>query len=163
MLIIKLLKIKKYNSNLRQESVRKKTAARICAVQVLYSSIIGNLSIQEAISNFQSNFEEYILNELDLKKIDLDLFNEILFNVDKNKKIIDKFISENLSKNWEFDRLSLTELSIFRLSVYELCISLKFDKKTIINEYVSMFGVFSSNVNFANGFLDNISKKEILN
>ena len=125
--------------------------------------MIGNISIQEAINNFQSFYQEYILNELDIKKIDLDLFNEILFNVEKNKKLIDKFISENLAQNWAFDRLSLTELSIFRLSVYELCISLKFDKKTIINEYVSMFGVFSSNVSFANGFLDNISKKEILN
>ena len=158
-----MLKIKKYNLNVRQLSVRKKTAARICAVQVLYSSMIGNISIQEAINNFQSFYQEYILNELNIKKIDLDLFNEILFNVEKNKKLIDKFISENLAQNWAFDRLSLTELSIFRLSVYELCISLKFDKKTIINEYVSMFGVFSSNVSFANGFLDNISKKEILN
>ncbi len=158
-----MLKIKKNNLNVRQLSVRKKTAARICAVQVLYSSMIGNISIQEAINNFQSFYQEYILNELNIKKIDLDLFNEILFNVEKNKKLIDKFISENLAQNWAFDRLSLTELSIFRLSVYELCISLKFDKKTIINEYVSMFGVFSSNVSFANGFLDNISKKEILN
>ena len=158
-----MLKIKKYNLNVRQLSVRKKTAARICAVQVLYSSMIGNISIQEAINNFQSFYQEYILNELEIKKIDLDLFNEILFNVEKNKKLIDKFISENLAQNWAFDRLSLTELSIFRLSVYELCISLKFDKKTIINEYVSMIGAFSSNVSFANGFLDNISKKELLN
>ena len=158
-----MLKIKKNNLNVRQLSVRKKTAARICAVQVLYSSMIGNISIQEAINNFQSFYQEYILNELNIKKIDLDLFNEILFNVEKNKKLIDKFISENLAQNWAFDRLSLTELSIFRLSVYELCISLKFDKKTIINEYVSMIGAFSSNVSFANGFLDNISKKELLN
>ena len=158
-----MLKNKKYNVNVRQESVRKKTAARICAVQVLYSSIIGKISIQEAISNFQCFYQEFILNQLDIKKIDLDLFNEILINVEKNIKLIDKIISENLSENWDIDRLSLTELSIFRLSVYELCISLKFDKKTIINEYVSMFGAFSSNVSFANGFLDNISKKKILN
>ena len=125
--------------------------------------MIGKISIQDAIINFQSFYQEFILNELNIKKIDLDLFNEILINVEKNKTLIDKFISENLSKNWEIERLSLTELSIFRLSVYELCISLKFEKKTIINEYVSMFGVFSSNVSFANGFLDNISKKEILN
>ncbi len=158
-----MLKNKKYNLNVRQESVRKKTAARICAIQVLYSSIIGKISIQEAISNFQCFYLEFILNELNIKNIDLDLFHEILTNVEKNKKLIDKTISENLTKNWGIDRLSLTELSIFRLSVYELCISLKFEKKTIINEYVSMIGAFSSNVSFANGFLDNISKKELLN
>ena len=155
-----MLKIKKNNLNVRQLSVRKKTAARICAVQVLYSSMIGNISIQEAINNFQSFYQEYILNELNIKKIDLDLFNEILFNVEKNKKLIDKFISENLAQNWAFDRLSLTELSIFRLSVYELCISLKFDKKTIINEYVSLFNNFCGEPDFANGFLNNVLKSE---
>jgi len=36
----------------------------------------------------------------------------------------------------------------------------KFDKKTIINEYVSLFNNFCGEPDFANGFLNNVLKSE---
>ena len=146
-------------TNIRPKSVRKKTAARIAAVQVLYLSMINKLDIKRAIHDYITNYQKFILTELNIKNIDLDLFEEIVFYVDKNFKKIDLFVSDNLSDKWKVERLSLIELNIIRLSVYELCVSSRFESKTIINEYISIFESFSGNVDFANGILDNMSKQ----
>jgi len=146
-------------TNIRAKSVRKKTAARIAAVQVLYSYKMSEINLENAIDDYMANYQKCILKELDIKYLDLDLFNEIILYVRDNIKIIDSFISNNLSKKWKLERLSLTELNIIRLSVYELCVSSRFNSKTIINEYISIFETFSGNVDFANGILDGISKK----
>ena len=82
-------------------------------------------------------------------------------NVEKHKKTIDNIISDNLSNKWKFERLNFIELCVLRLSVYEMCISKQFKVKTIINEYISIFDVFSGDVSFANAILDRISKLKI--
>ena len=155
-----LSKLKQKN-NIRVKSVRKKTAARIAAVQVLYISKINEIDILSAKHDYLNNYQKFILTELAIKNIDIDLLNEIILYVENNIKKIDSFISENLSNKWKIERLSLTELNIIRLSVYELCVSSRFDSKTIINEYISIFESFSGDVDFANGILDNIAKQRL--
>jgi transcription termination factor NusB len=61
-------------SNIRQSSVRKKTASRICAVQVLYESSFCLNNIDYIIKYFFENYLNPILLDLNIKKIDEDLF-----------------------------------------------------------------------------------------
>ena len=153
------LKIENKN-NIRQSSVRKKTASRICAVQVLYESSFSLKNIKSVINSFFENYLGNILIEMNIKKIDEDLFNIIVNGVNNNISKIDKIIINNLSENWSIDRLSKTELSVFRLAIFELLFHKNFTKKTIINEYISIFEVFGGNANFANGILENIFQNE---
>jgi N utilization substance protein B len=71
---------------------------------------------------------------------------------------LDQIISDNLSKDWSINRLSKTEISVLRLATFELCFQKKFNKVTIINEYISIIEAFGGNADFANGILENISK-----
>lgn len=144
-------------NNLRQKSVRKKTASRIAAIQVLYIYNFNNESLGNSINIFEKNYKEFLLKELDIKVLDFTLFNDLLNDYEKYKSKIDKIIKNHLSKNWKIERLGINELDILRLSVFELCFLKKFDNKTIINEYVSIFQNFCGNPNFANGFLNKIS------
>ena len=153
--------IKKFDKNIRPNSIRKKTGARISAVQILYLSDICAVDIKTALNVFSENYESVILSELNLKKLEIDLLHRITNGVIKYRKPIDFQISKNLSDNWKINRLSINELNILRLSLFEMFVDKIFDKKTIINEYVSIFDVFSGNIDFANGFLDMISKKKI--
>ena len=148
-------------ANVRQKSVRKKTASRICAVQVLYSYLFGSNSLEDSIKDFLCFYQNYVLSELEIKNIELELFYEILTKVLEHKKTIDNIISDNLSNKWKIQRLSFIELCVLRLSVYEMCISKQFNEKTIINEYVSIFEVFCGDVSFANAILDRLSKVKI--
>ena len=153
------LKIENKN-NIRQSSVRKKTASRICAVQVLYESSFSLKNIKSVINSFFENYLGNILIEMNIKKIDEDFFNTIVDGVNNNILKIDKIIMENLSEQWSIDRLSKTEISVFRLAVFELLFYKNFTKKTIINEYISIFEAFGGNPNFANGILENIFQNE---
>ena len=147
-------------SNIRQLSVRKKTASRICAVQVLYESSFCLNNVDYIIKYFFENYLNTILLDLNIKKIDEDLFYSIIKGVNENNLNIDKIITENLSEKWSFERLSKTEIAVFRLAVCELRYLQIFSKQTIINEYISIFEAFGGNTEFANGILENIFKNK---
>ena len=149
----------KLKENIRHISIRKKTASRICSIQVLYSTSFLNCEIDLAINSYVDNYLPSILRQLDLKKMDFDLFDNIVKGVCKNVKKIDEIISNNLLVSWSVDRLSETEKSILRSAVYELLFERKFKKITIINEYISIIGAFGGSPDFANGILENISKE----
>jgi len=145
-------------SNIRHTSVRKKTGSRICATQVLYGSFFLNSDINKIINTFLDNYSSFILKKLDIKEIDLNLFKSITHGVLNNIENIDKLISDNLSSDWSFERLSVTEKTILRLATYELCFDKNFKKITIVNEYISIMTVFGGDPNFANAILEKISE-----
>ena len=145
-------------SNIRHTSVRKKTGSRICATQVLYGSFFLNSDINKIINTFLDNYSSFILKKLDIKEIDLNLFKSITHGVLNNIDNIDKLISDNLSSDWSFERLSVTEKTILRLATYELCFDRNFKKITIVNEYISIMTVFGGDPNFANAILEKISE-----
>lgn len=143
-------------NNFRHISVRKKTASRIAAIQILYIYNFNKESIENSANIFLNNYKLFLLKELEIKELDLYLFNDLLKNYEKYKLQIDKIIANHLSKNWKISRLGINELNILQLSVFELCFLKKFDDKTIINEYVSIFSNFCGNPDFASGFLNKI-------
>ncbi len=143
-------------NNLRHKSVRKKTASRIAAIQVLYICNFNKETLKNSISIFEKNYKMYLLEELEIHEFDITLFYDLLNNYEVYKFQIDEIINNHLSKDWKIQRLGINELDILRLSVFELCFLKKFDNKTIINEYVSIFNNFCGNPDFASGFLNKI-------
>ena len=146
--------------NIRHKSIRKKTASRIAAIQILYLHQFNDQPLFESISIYELNYKKFLLDKLDIKELDTNLLSVLLDNFDKNTDAYDTIIEKNLSKDWKITRLGKNELNILRLSIFELKFFKKFDKKTIINEYVSLFNNFCGEPDFANGFLNNVLKSE---
>ena len=146
--------------NIRHKSIRKKTASRIAAIQILYLHQFNDQPLFESISIYDLNYKKFLLEKLDIKELDTNLLSDLLENFDKNTDAYDTIIEKNLSKDWKIARLGKNELNILRLSIFELKFFKKFDKKTIINEYVSLFNNFCGEPDFANGFLNNVLKSE---
>jgi len=146
--------------NIRHKSIRKKTASRIAAIQILYLHQFNDQPLFESISIYELHYKKFLLEKLDIKELDTNLLSDLLDNFDKNTDAYDTIIEKNLSKDWKIARLGKNELNILRLSVFELKFFKKFDKKTIINEYVSLFNNFCGEPDFANGFLNNVLKSE---
>ncbi len=146
--------------NIRHKSIRKKTASRIAAIQILYLHQFNDQPLFESISTYEIHYKKFLLKKLDIKDLDNNLLSDLLENFDKNTDTYDKIIKKNLSKDWKIGRLGTNELNILRLSIFELKFFKKFDKKTIINEYVSLFNNFCGEPDFANGFLNNVLKSE---
>ena len=146
--------------NIRHKSIRKKTASRIAAIQILYLHQFNDQPLFESISIYELHYKKFLLEKLDIKELDNNLLSDLLDNFDKNTDAYDTIIEKNLSKDWKIARLGKNELNILRLSIFELKFFKKFDKKTIINEYVSLFNNFCGEPDFANGFLNNVLKSE---
>ena len=146
--------------NIRHKSIRKKTASRIAAIQILYLHQFNDQPLFESISIYELHYKKFLLEKLDIKELDTNLLSDLLENFDKNTDAYDTIIEKNLSKDWKIGRLGKNELNILRLSIFELKFFKKFDKKTIINEYVSLFNNFCGEPDFANGFLNNVLKSE---
>ena len=146
--------------NIRHKSIRKKTASRIAAIQILYLHEFNDQPLFESISTYELHYKKFLLKKLDINDLDTNLLSDLLENFDKNKDAYDTIIEKNLSKDWKIGRLGKNELNILRLSIFELKFFKKFDKKTIINEYVSLFNNFCGEPDFANGFLNNVLKSE---
>ena len=146
--------------NIRHKSIRKKTASRIAAIQILYLHQFNDQPLFESISTYELHYKKFLLEKLDIKDLDTNLLSDLLDNFDKNTDAYDTIIEKNLSKDWKIARLGKNELNILRLSIFELKFFKKFDKKTIINEYVSLFNNFCGEPDFANGFLNNVLKSE---
>ena len=146
--------------NIRHKSVRKKTASRIAAIQILYLHQFNDQPLFESISIYELHYKKFLLKKLDINELDTNLLSDLLDNFDKNTDAYDTIIEKNLSKDWKIARLGKNELNILRLSIFELKFFKKFDKKTIINEYVSLFNNFCGEPDFANGFLNNVLKSE---
>ena len=146
--------------NIRHKSIRKKTASRIAAIQILYLHQFNDQPLFESISIYELHYKKFLLEKLDIKELDTNLLSDLLDNFDKNTDAYDTIIEKNLSKDWKIGRLGKNELNILRLSIFELKFFKKFDKKTIINEYVSLFNNFCGEPDFANGFLNNVLKSE---
>ena len=146
--------------NIRHKSIRKNTASRIAAIQILYLHQFNDQPLFESISTYELHYKKFLLEKLDIKELDNNLLSDLLENFDKNTDAYDTIIEKNLSKDWKIGRLGKNELNILRLSIFELKFFKKFDKKTIINEYVSLFNNFCGEPDFANGFLNNVLKSE---
>ena len=146
--------------NIRHKSVRKKTASRIAAIQILYLHQFNDQSLFNSITTYDIHYKKFLLEKLEIKELDTKLLSDLLRNFDESKNDFDSIIKKHLSKDWKIGRLGTNELNILRLSVFELKFFKKFDKKTIINEYVSIFNNFCGEADFANGFLNNVVKSE---
>ena len=146
--------------NIRHKSIRKKTASRIAAIQILYLHQFNDQPLFESISIYELHYKKFLLEKLDIKELDTNLLSDLFDNFDKNTDAYDTIIKKNLSEDWKITRLWKNELNILRLSIFELKFFKKFDKKRIINEYVSLFNNFCGEPDFANGFLNNVLKSE---
>jgi N utilization substance protein B len=120
-------------------------------MELLFGMTLSKDTIEEAIENFIDNYEGNI------KEIDLTYVKQALIGIENNKEAIDKAIEENLH-NWKLDRISKVNLSILRLSTYELLYDKEIPTNVAINEALEITRRYSDekSVGFINGVLDKI-------
>ena len=120
-------------------------------MELLFGMTLSKDTIEETIENFIDNYEGNI------KEIDLTYVKQALIGIENNKEAIDKVIEENLH-NWKLERISKVNLSILRLSTYELLYDEEIPRNVAINEALEITRRYSDekSVGFINGILDKI-------
>jgi N utilization substance protein B len=129
-------------------------ASRELAMKLLYQ-----LEIQKEDREQQKNrfFEDNTLAEKDKVYI-----NDVVDGVFGRQETIDNMIELN-SKGWKMGRISKVDLSIMRLSIYEICFRNDIPLNVSINEAVELAKKYSSEEagSFVNGILSKIHKESI--
>ena len=105
-------------------------------------------------------FNSFMENE-DISKDDLDLayIKSGLLGIEENKEKLDSLIESQLVK-WKLNRISKVNLSILRISTYEILFAEDVPGKVSINEAIELCKKYSDNksVSFINGVLDKAFK-----
>ncbi|MDM0451954.1 transcription antitermination factor NusB [Clostridium perfringens] len=105
-------------------------------------------------------FNSFMENE-DISKDDLDLayIKSGLLGIEENKEKLDSLIESQLVK-WKLNRISKVNLSILRISTYEILFAEDVPGKVSINEAIELCKKYSDNksISFINGVLDKVYK-----
>ncbi|WP_319541908.1 transcription antitermination factor NusB [uncultured Pseudodesulfovibrio sp.] len=82
----------------------------------------------------------------------------LVMGVDANREAIDKTIDEH-TQHWKIARIAIVELSILRLSLYEMMFT-DIPVKAAINEAIELSKTFGDEKSrsFVNGILDGVAK-----
>ncbi len=124
--------------------------SRTIAFQFLY----GNLKSE---TNFNQNgFEQFCKSF----EFEFDEFAwEIVDGVRNNLPALDAKIG-SLSTNWKFDRIASVDLTVLRLSAYEILFRADIPKNVSINEAVELAKEYGEkdSPSFINGLLDKLVK-----
>ena len=128
-----------------KEDKMNKTQARETALKLLYEQEFNKNKILSKTEDLQPH--KYV--------------QQILEGVKKNQKAIDLLIQQT-SQSWKMDRMSLIDLNIMRIALYEMLYSSQqVPFKVCIDEAVEIaksYGIKDS-PKFINGILDTISKR----
>ncbi|VFP78558.1 Transcription antitermination protein NusB [Candidatus Erwinia haradaeae] len=123
--------------------------ARECAVQALYAWQVSN--------NNMSEIEYQILEENNIKDIDIIYFRELINGIVMYNVQLDKLIEPHLSR--DLADLGLVEKAILRIALFELHKRSDVPYKVAINEGIELAKVFGAQDShkFINGVLDKVS------
>ena len=122
-------------------------------MELLFGMTLSKDTIEEVIEGFVDNYED------DIKELDLTYIKQALIGIENNREAIDRLIEENLH-NWKLERISKVNLSILRLSTYELLYDEEIPRGVAINEALEIARRYSDekSVGFINGVLDKIKE-----
>ncbi len=121
-------------------------ASREIAMKLLYQLEIQKDDRQDQI--------DYVLNENEFTQKDKQYIIEIIDGVKDHINYLDEII-EKYSKGWKISRISKVDLSILRLSIYEICFREDIPYNVSINEAVELAKNYSGQESgaFVNGLL----------
>jgi len=151
------------------EKIRKKSGARLAAVQAAYMSAFSGLSVDEVIEDFKSGaVGRYAIEEdaltgehvVELEEIDKPYFEALVRGVHAKKEALEKALRTYLKDGGAYDHMNTTMQALLLCAVYELGYTTDVDTKVLIQEYVDLaYAFFTKNEpKMINALLDQIAK-----
>ena len=120
-----------------------------------------NISLLEHSKSRPYSFHQKDINTPSISTATQNYAHTLLNGIKTNQKKIDSLIKQT-SQSWKMERISLIDLNIMRIAVYEmLCSTPPVPFKVCINEAVEMAKIYGTenSTKFINGILDTLSKR----
>lgn len=151
------------------EKIRRKSGARLAAVQAAYMTAFSGLSVDEVIEDFlKGEVGRYAIEEdgmsneemVELEEIDKPYFEKLVRGVHTKKEDLENALRTYLKDGSAYDHMNATMQALLLCAVYELGYTTDVDTKVLIQEYVDLaYAFFMKNEpKMINALLDQIAK-----
>lgn len=151
------------------EKIRKKSGARLAAVQAAYMAAFSGLSVDEVIDDFlKGEVGRYAIEEdgmaneemVELEEMDKLYFEKLVRGVHTKKEDLENALRTYLKDGSAYDHMNATMQALLLCAVYELGYTTDVDAKVLIQEYVDLaYAFFMKNEpKMINALLDQIAK-----
>ena len=142
----------------RPGSVRRRTAARLAGIQVLFQADASKKPLTEVIPGFKSHFLPRLLEEFEIDRLDEDHFTQIIFAASAEAAAIDAVISPLLSTGWVIERIGDVDRAALHLAYIELRDTVHVPARTVITEYTALAETCGADSGFVNAILDKLAR-----
>ena len=139
---------------------RRRSAARLAAVQALYQRQMEGTPLARLLDEFHQHRLGATIEDVEYTDAEVDFFDDVVRGVEARREEIDAAIARRLSAGWNLARLDRPMRAILRAGAYELIARADVPKATIISEYVDVADAFydKRETGFVNGLLDAVAK-----
>lgn len=139
---------------------RKRSAARLAAVQALYQQEMEGTPLTRLLTEFHQHRLGATIDDVAYVEAEVDFFDDLVAGVDARRGELDTLIADRLAAGWSMDRLDRPMRQILRVGAYELVARPDVPAKAVISEYLDVADAFydKREKGFVNGVLDAIAK-----
>ena len=140
-----------------------RSVARQAAMQLLYEQMAGGAADDQSLT---LAYEQLVLcgacEETQPSKDDRTYIDDVLSGVNAHCAELDDLIVAHSSGDWALDRLAHVDLSILRLSAYELCYRADVPANVSVSEAMELADRFSEpkSGRYINGVLGAIAREK---
>ena len=139
--------------------VRRRSAARLAAVQITYQSLITGQTAINFAPQFLAHYAPDAAKSFKVKDLDHAHLNTLFTGVEKDASTIDASIAAQLVDGWSLARLARIELAVIRCGVFELRSMPHIPARAAVSEYSGLSDVCGCDVKFVNAVLDRLARK----
>ena len=145
---------------LKPAPVRRRSAARLAAIQVCYQAMMSGKSVACIAPEFLQYYATDVIKSFRVKDLDQEHFAALCVGMENDAGTLDRLISERLASGWELERLTLIERALLRAGTLELCQMLHLPARAVVSEYAGLGDAVGGDVGFINAVLDKTARIE---
>ena len=143
---------------LKAVPVRRRSAARMAAVQITYQSLITGQASPSFLHQFLANYADDLAKSFKVKNLDETHLVALYTGVENNLEAIDLAIAAELADGWSLDRLARIQLSVLRCGTYEIQSMRDIPARAAVSEYTALSDACGCDVAFVNAVLDQLAR-----
>ena len=143
---------------LKPVPVRRRSAARLAAIQVCYQALMSGKSAVSIAPEFLQHYAPDVVKSFRVKDLDQEHFAALYAGIENDADSLDMTIAACLASGWTLDRLTLIERSLLRAGTLELCQMPHLPARAVVSEYAGLGDAVGGDVGFINAVLDRVAK-----
>jgi len=144
-----------------QRTGRRRTAARLAAVQASYELALMHGDVEDVIVDYLQNRPGAAIGGDDYAAFDPDLFADVVRGVQRREVEIAPLLREALNPSWPLERLETILRVVLQCGCYELLMRPDVPVRVIISEYLEVAHAFfdGDEPALVNAVLDRVARR----